>query len=89
MYLNPPYCSSSFFFFLPSEFICVKYSILALIRFRGLPVLFCLLVLNMLFKQLVVGLVSLATLLTARPSSSIAVLERVATVPQGWEQVCL
>ena len=41
----------------------------------------------MLFQNPVVVLLGLAAPLTARPSSNIEVLERIATTPQGWKQV--
>lgn len=43
----------------------------------------------MRFTVLALGLLGLATPLTARPSSSVEVLEKLATVPQGWIQVWL
>ena len=41
----------------------------------------------MKFTALVVGLLGLAAPLVARPSSSVEVLEKLATVPLGWTQV--
>lgn len=43
----------------------------------------------MRFTVLALGLLGLATPLTARPSSSVEVFEKLATVPQGWIQVWL
>ena len=41
----------------------------------------------MRFAALAVSLLGLVTPLIARPSSSVEILEKLATVPKGWIQV--